>query len=100
MRKELRAELDDIKTEQRELDRYSLQGDRLKREIERAQSQLEEFQDENNRLKSELENAPSADRDEPQSRGASRTKPEKENHDVRRRRHGCVWAVRGRDCFL
>ena len=55
---ELKTELEKIKAEQKDLDRYSLLGDRLKREIERAQTQLEQLQDESNRLKFELENAP------------------------------------------
>ena len=55
---ELKAELEQVKAEQQDLDRYSLQGDRLKHDIERVQKQLEQLQDENNRLKFEIENAP------------------------------------------
>ncbi len=57
-KKKLQVELDEIKAETQDLEKYSLKGSRITREIEREQSRLERFQDELERLKFEAENAP------------------------------------------
>lgn len=56
--KKLKAEIDEVRAEQQDLERYSIKGAQITREIEREQIRLERFQDELERLEFEIENTP------------------------------------------
>jgi capsular exopolysaccharide synthesis family protein len=56
--KKLKAELDEIQAEREDLERFSLKGSRITREIEAEQKKLDAYKSESEKLRFEIENTP------------------------------------------